>query len=128
MSFPDSDVMRVVHALDIDVNLANVGTYVKGGMQRAVNSAEETLPGVGGAALVAQIQAWLTIVEGFDSQLETGAADGALIQADVLKWSEKGRFSDVRKQRSRYAKRIAIALNLERLMPGYGQGNMLCRN
>ncbi len=86
---------------------------ISGAMDRTFDQAESSNPG-DGTKLVTKIEAYMANILSYDAQLHTGAANGAMIQADVIKWSDRGngQLGGLIDARKRYVRWVLSLLGL----------------
>lgn len=84
-----------------------------------VSQVEQNMQSVeryGGDTAVQLVEQYLDAYDELDSQLTTEAANGSIIQADVIRWSDRGATGGVHDELLRKRLQIARLLNCEHLL------------
>jgi hypothetical protein len=112
MPFAADTKIKICMALELPVTAPGYVEYV----ERALIDAEN----YGGEVAVTQIEGYLTQYETAQTALNTGAKDGGLIQADVLRWDSGRRLQGYKDEMQRLKMLIAKVLLLEDLIKPSG--------
>lgn len=112
--------IRIASALYYNLHQSAL-VYIDGAMDRVLNSGQQAID---------YIEDLLTQIDTVDGLIAAGSASANLIQADVLKWSDRGgdSLAGQRTQRDLLALRLAASLDLDYQNPSSKSRGRLVRS